>query len=117
MTTCFHPARSSGRSTARHVGIRPTFVWLTVVVVIPLVVACSSATTGSIHVTYPIKTPIKHVIVIMQENRSFDSYFGTYPGAAGLPRNASGQFTVCSPDPETAQCVYPYHDAADKNGG
>ncbi len=23
---------------------------------------------------------IKHVIVIMQENRSFDSYFGTYPG-------------------------------------
>jgi len=26
---------------------------------------------------------IKHVIVIMQENRSFDSYFGTYPGADG----------------------------------
>ncbi len=24
---------------------------------------------------------IRHVIVIMQENRSFDSYFGTYPGA------------------------------------
>jgi phospholipase C len=24
---------------------------------------------------------IKHVIVIMQENRSFDSYFGTFPGA------------------------------------
>jgi len=22
---------------------------------------------------------IKHVIIIMQENRSFDSYFGTYP--------------------------------------
>jgi phospholipase C len=22
---------------------------------------------------------IKHVVVIMQENRSFDSYFGTYP--------------------------------------
>lgn len=28
---------------------------------------------------------IKHVIVIMQENRSFDSYFGTYPGAEGFP--------------------------------
>jgi phospholipase C len=24
---------------------------------------------------------IKHVIVIMQENRSFDHYFGTFPGA------------------------------------
>ena len=34
---------------------------------------------------------IKHVVVIMQENRSFDSYFGTYPGAAGLPKN------VCVP--------------------
>ncbi len=28
---------------------------------------------------------IKHVIVIQQENRSFDSYFGTYPGADGIP--------------------------------
>ncbi len=29
---------------------------------------------------------IKHIVVIMQENRSFDSYFGTYPGADGFPR-------------------------------
>src|SRR5579862_4355035 len=28
---------------------------------------------------------IQHVIVIMQENRSFDSYFGTFPGADGIP--------------------------------
>src|ERR1700674_1656104 len=28
---------------------------------------------------------IQHVIVIMQENRSFDSYFGTYSGADGIP--------------------------------
>ena len=36
---------------------------------------------------------IQHVIVIMQENRSFDSYFGTYPGANGIPAG------VCEPDP------------------
>src|SRR5205085_11482197 len=30
---------------------------------------------------------IQHVAVIFQENRSFDSYFGTYPGADGLPIN------------------------------
>ncbi|HYS29426.1 MAG TPA: alkaline phosphatase family protein, partial [Candidatus Limnocylindria bacterium] len=59
---------------------------------------------------------IKHVIVIMQENRTFDSYFGRYPGADGLP-NANGVFTVCSPDPLTSQCVYPYHDTHDVNGG
>ena len=28
---------------------------------------------------------IKHVVIIMQENRSFDQYFGTYPGADGIP--------------------------------
>lgn len=28
-------------------------------------------------------TPIQHIIVIMQENHSFDNYFGTYPTANG----------------------------------
>ena len=28
-------------------------------------------------------TPIKHVVVIFQENVSFDHYFGTYPNASG----------------------------------
>jgi phospholipase C len=53
---------------------------------------------------------IKHVIVIMQENRTFDSYFGTYPGANGLPKN------VCVPDP-AGGCVTPYHNGNDLNGG
>ena len=30
-------------------------------------------------------TPIRHIVVLMQENHSFDNYFGTYPGADGLP--------------------------------
>jgi phospholipase C len=59
---------------------------------------------------------IQHIVVIMQENRSFDQYFGTYPGADGLPR-INGQFTVCVPDPATGACVRPYHDPNDKNGG
>jgi phospholipase C len=60
---------------------------------------------------------IKHVIVIMQENRSFDHYFGTYPGADGLPRNAEGDFTVCVPDPARGGCQKPYHDTNDLNAG
>lgn len=35
------------------------------------------------------KTPINHIIVISQGKRSFDNYFGTFPGANGLPRNLS----------------------------
>lgn len=31
------------------------------------------------------QSPIQHVVVIFQENVSFDRYFGTYPGAAGFP--------------------------------
>jgi phospholipase C len=59
---------------------------------------------------------IRHVVVIMQENRSFDTYFGTYPGANGFPA-ANGHFTVCVPDPHDGKCVYPYHQAADSNSG
>ena len=33
----------------------------------------------------PTTTPIKHFMVLMQENHSFDNYFGTYPGADGIP--------------------------------
>jgi phospholipase C len=58
---------------------------------------------------------IKHVIVVMQENRSFDSYFGTYPGADGIPRK-NGVPTVCVPNPGHG-CVRPYRDKADVNGG
>lgn len=59
---------------------------------------------------------IQHVVVIMQENRSFDSYFGTYPGADGIPMQ-NGVPTVCVNDPSSGQCVKPYHDANNKNGG
>jgi phospholipase C len=59
---------------------------------------------------------IQHVVVIMQENRSFDQYFGTFPGADGLPVQ-NGQFTVCVPDPATGTCIRPYHDSSDLNYG
>lgn len=59
---------------------------------------------------------IKHVIVVMQENRSFDSYFGTFPGADGIPRH-DGHFMVCVPDPRARRCQRPYHDPSLVNGG
>jgi phospholipase C len=61
---------------------------------------------------------IRHVIIIMQENRSFDSYFGTYPGADGIPGLAGNLGKVpCSPDPTTKVCVKSFHDTADLNWG
>ncbi len=61
---------------------------------------------------------IRHVVIIMQENRSFDSYFGTYPGAEGIPGLAGNPGTVpCLPNPATGVCVRPYHDREDRSLG
>jgi phospholipase C len=57
------------------------------------------------------------VIIIMQENRSFDSYFGTYPRVDGIPRDRSGRSTVCVPDPASGTCIKPFHNPDDTNGG
>ena len=59
------------------------------------------------------KTPIKHLVVIFQENVSFDHYFGTYPNAANLsgetPFHAAGTPTsinnlITSLDTATILC-------------
>lgn len=73
-------------------------------------------------------SPIKHTVVIFQENRTFDNYFGTYPYAPGfkslpgtpndvrnfkyvtgsVPRDVNGN--VYNPD-SNGTPVYPWHDA------
>jgi phospholipase C len=61
---------------------------------------------------------IQHVVIIMQENRSFDQYFGTYPGADGIPGLAGNAGTIpCDSDPKNGGCIEPYHDTQDKNYG
>ena len=48
---------------------------------------------------------LDHLIFVVQENRSFDHYFGTYPGADGIPKR------VCVPHPALGgKCMVPYHD-------
>jgi phospholipase C len=54
---------------------------------------------------------IQHVVMVMQENRTFDNYFGTYPGANGIPPG------VCIPDKVHKTCGRPYHNPQDENVG
>jgi phospholipase C len=70
----------------------------------------ASKTTGSAKVPAGLEK-IEHFVFIMQENRSFDSYFGTYPAADGIPPG------VTNPDPVTGQQVTPFHDTNDFNRG
>jgi phospholipase C len=64
-------------------------------------------------------TPIQHVVIIVQENHSFDNYFGTFPGANGIanaPAAAQAKLhPMTSSDHDmchTAACIQ-----ADYNGG
>ena len=60
---------------------------------------------------------IRHVVIIMQENRSFDNYFCTYPGADGIPGLAGNPGPLpCLPDPGE-KCAKPFHDRQDYNDG
>jgi phospholipase C len=45
-------------------------------------VAVPRAVSGSLYLHSRTATPIKHVVVLFDENESFDHYFGTYPFAA-----------------------------------
>ena len=92
-----------------------------------LAAGCGGGAHHARHVARPAPPPptvvvpatgihkIKHVVIIMQENRSFDSYFGTYPGADGIPMR-HGRPTVCLPDPRHG-CLRPFHDRRDLNLG
>jgi phospholipase C len=52
------------------------------------------------------KTPIQHLVVLLQENHTFDNYFGTYPGVDGLPPNTSMPRDLKDPNAGTVQ---PWH--------
>ena len=80
-----------------------------------LIAACTASTSSGTNSVSGIHK-IKHVVVIFQENRSFDSYFGTYPGAEGIPMS-QGTPTICVPNPESGGCLKPYLDHQDRNGG
>jgi phospholipase C len=51
------------------------------------------------------QNPIQHVIIVMQENHSFDNYFGTYPGADGFPSNLC---MPINPKNSSAGCIKPF---------
>jgi phospholipase C len=58
-----------------------------VAAVLPVAATAAAAAGGSKPTAGATATPIQHLVVIFQENVSFDHYFGTYPNAA----NSSGR--------------------------
>ena len=62
---------------------------------------------------------VEHVIFFMQENRSFDHYYGTYKGVRGFddhPSHSLGAFAQAWPD-GAAERLLPFHLSADSGIG
>jgi len=88
---------------------------MTMLGVSTLVIGCGSgSSTSSVPVpptipltplTPAIPKPIQHVVVIFQENVSFDHYFGTYPSAANLP--GESVFTAAAGTPAMNNLLTP----------
>jgi phospholipase C len=80
-----------------------------------------------------VNKKVKHVFVIVQENHTFDNYFGLYPGTNGQTvenyASSTAQADDCVPDPADGGCQKPFLittntkspnyviDAPDINGG
>jgi phospholipase C len=65
---------------------------------------------GKVPAMQPGLEKIDHFVFIVQENRSFDSYFGTYPGADGIPPGTTNAGFL-------GKQVASYHDASLTNRG
>ena len=53
---------------------------------------------------------IKHIVVLMQENRSFDHYFGAMPGVRGFGDAGAQEKVFYQPDPDNPDAyLLPFH--------
>jgi len=86
---------------------RSGFLLGTLVVSVVLANNPGIAKAGEANLGPTPNTPIKHFIILMQENHTFDNYFGTYPTADGIPPG------TCMPvdpfDAENTACVKPFY--------
>jgi len=65
---------------------------------------CLSMADGAAPSVDATKIPLKHFVYIIQENITFDHYFGTYPGADGIPLDAKFAYSPGAPRTES-----PFH--------
>ena len=125
-----HPRRQAWRSSAGRA--RWQLILVLALCVLAAIVAIPLASAGGTPDTEAADGPsgptpvgidkIENIIIIVQENRSFDHYFGTYksPGGqpvAGIPTKPDGSFAVCAPHPVLNKCLKPYHTTEDYNLG
>jgi phospholipase C len=55
----------------------------------------------------PTSSSIENIVIVLQENHTFDNYFGAYPGAEGIVGKS-----ICIPSSTSSpsNCIGPFHD-------
>src|SRR5437764_7520109 len=86
------PGRASMRRRRRRAG-RTAFILIVLVLLVAGAVVYHPWSRGGKNTTSPTtpsdtgsfsgKNPIKHIVFLVKENRTFDTFFGKYPGAEG----------------------------------
>jgi len=49
------------------------------------VIIAAASSSSFYNITFATATPIRHLVLLYQENNSFDHYFGTYPNVTNPP--------------------------------
>ena len=73
--------------------------------IITMIMVTVTPWAGAEPVTVATSTPIQHFVYLMQGDRTFDNYFGTFPGADGVPEDACQALVVGRP---ADGCVKPF---------
>ena len=115
-------------------GMRQTGALAAIFCIAACLAACDGTATGpggmdlagmlptSDMATVPATIPIKHVVIIVKENHTFDNYFGSFPGAEGIStcQLKDGTTFTCPHAPDrTPRDMCHEHSCAltDYNGG
>ena len=70
-----------------------------------MIMATITPGAGAEPATSATSTPIQHFVYLMQGDRTFDNYFGTFPGADGVPQDTCQALVVGRP---ADGCVKPF---------
>ena len=90
---------------------RPASITLLIAVMLSSWVLAERSGLRSASAAFTVLHKIQHVVMVMQENHSFDNYFGTFPGADGIAMS-NGVPTGCLPS-VAGGCSRPYVDHRD----
>ncbi|MCW2893534.1 MAG: hypothetical protein JWO75_3023 [Actinomycetia bacterium] len=97
-------SRSRFRSTTKVAATASAAVLALLLGTVPAASALAAPAVAAA-VPHAATTPIKHFVFLMQGGRTFDNYFGTYPGADGLGAGTCQPLSVSGP---AGPCVKPF---------